>query len=91
MSAIISILMYVSQAVTGSASPTRATSICLEQPTVHNSIMVKVEIRICAAKRDNVLYKWITLKELAFLQALEKDNWAFKGASPQLKITIISK
>ena len=53
--------------------------------------MVKVEIRICAVDRDNVLYKWITLKELAFLQALEKDNWAFKGASPQLKITIISK
>lgn len=53
--------------------------------------MVKVEIRVCAIERDNILYKWVTEQQLAFLQALEKDNWAFKGAPPQLQITIISK
>lgn len=68
-----------------------ATSVFSEQPASHTDIMVKVEIRVCAAERDNVLYKWVSPKELAFLQALEKDDWAFSDASPQLKITIISK
>ena len=53
--------------------------------------MVKVEIRLCAAERDNILFRWVSPKELAFLQALEKGDWAFKGASPQLQITIIGK
>lgn len=74
-----------------SVSPTTATSAFSEQPTRRTDIMVKVEIRLCAAERDNILFRWVSPKELAFLQALEKGDWAFKGASPQLQITIIGK
>ena len=53
--------------------------------------MVKIEIRIQGVVRDNIVCKWVTKEQLAFLRTLENDNWAFKGERPNLKITIISK
>lgn len=53
--------------------------------------MVKIEIRIQGVVRDNIVCKWVTKEQLAFLRTLEDDNWAFKGERPNLKITIISK
>lgn len=50
--------------------------------------MVKIEIRIQGAVRDNTLCKWVTEEQLSFLRTLEDDNWAFKGERPNLKITI---
>lgn len=50
--------------------------------------MVKVEIRICTEERDNIMFKWVNEKELAFLRSLESGQWAL--ASPKLKITVIS-
>lgn len=52
--------------------------------------MVKIEIRIQGAVRDNIVCKWVTEEQLSFLRTLEDDNWAFKGERPNLKITIIS-
>ena len=51
--------------------------------------MVKIEIRIQCAARDNIVLKWVTEEQLSFLRTLEDDNWAFKGERPNLKITII--
>lgn len=51
--------------------------------------MVKIEIRIQGAVRDNIVCKWVTEEQLSFLRTLEDDNWAFKGERPNLKITII--
>ena len=51
--------------------------------------MVKIEIRIQGAVRDNIVFKWVTEEQLSFLRTLEDDNWAFKGERPSLKITII--
>ena len=51
--------------------------------------MVKIEIRIQGAVRDNMVLKWVTEEQLSFLRILEDDNWAFKGERPNLKITII--
>jgi hypothetical protein len=54
--------------------------------------MVKIEIRIQGVARDNIVCKWVTEEQLAFLRTLEDDNWAFKGEErPNLKITMISK
>ena len=52
--------------------------------------MVKVEIRMQGAVRDNILCKLVTEEQLSFLRTLEDDNWAFKVERPNLKITIIS-
>ena len=51
--------------------------------------MVKIEIRIQSAVRDNIVCKLVTDEQLSFLRTLEDDNWAFKGERPNLKITII--
>ena len=51
--------------------------------------MVKIEIRIQGAVRDNMVFKWVTEEQLSFLRTLEDDNWAFKRERPNLKITII--
>ena len=51
--------------------------------------MVKIEIRIQCAARDNIVLKWVTEEQLSFLRTLEDDNWAFKRERPNLKITII--
>ena len=51
--------------------------------------MVKIEIRIQCAVRDNIVCKLVTEEQLSFLRTLEDDNWAFKGERPNLKITII--
>ena len=51
--------------------------------------MVKIEIRIQGAVRDNMVLKWVTEEQLSFLRTLEDDNWAFKRERPNLKITII--
>lgn len=51
--------------------------------------MVKIEIRIQGAVRDNIVCKWVTEEQLSFFRTLEDDNWAFKGERPNLKITII--
>ena len=51
--------------------------------------MVKIEIRIQGAVRDNIVLKWVTEEQLSFLRTLEDDNWSFKGERPNLKITII--
>ena len=51
--------------------------------------MVKIEIRIQGAVRDNIVFKWVTEEQLSFLRTLEDDNWAFKRERPNLKITII--
>lgn len=51
--------------------------------------MVKIEIRIQGAVRDNLVCKWVTEEHLSFLRTLEDDNWAFKRERPNLKITII--
>ena len=51
--------------------------------------MVKIEIRIQGAVRDNIVCKLVTEEQLSFLRTLEDDNWAFKGERPTLKITII--
>lgn len=51
--------------------------------------MVKIEIRIQGAVRDNIVCKLVTEEQLSFLRTLEDDNWAFKGERPNLKITII--
>ena len=51
--------------------------------------MVKIEIRIQCAVRDNIVCKWVTEEQLSFLRTLEDDNWAFKGERTNLKITII--
>lgn len=51
--------------------------------------MVKIEIRIQGAVRDNIVCKWVTEEQLSFLRTLEDDNWSFKGECPNLKITII--
>ena len=51
--------------------------------------MVKIEIRIQGAVRDNIVLKWVTEEQLSFLRTLEDDNWAFKRERPNLKITII--
>ena len=51
--------------------------------------MVKIEIRIQCAARDNIVLKLVTEEQLSFLRTLEDDNWAFKGERPNLKITII--
>ena len=51
--------------------------------------MVKIEIRIQGAVRDNMVCKLVTEEQLSFLRTLEDDNWAFKRERPNLKITII--
>ena len=51
--------------------------------------MVKIEIRIQCAARDNIVLKWVTEEQLSFLRTLEEDNWSFKGERPNIKITII--
>ena len=51
--------------------------------------MVKIEIRIQGAVRDNIVLKLVTEEQLSFLRTLEDDNWVFKGERPYLKITII--
>ena len=51
--------------------------------------MVKIEIRIQGAVRDNMVCKCVTEEQLSFLRTLEDDNWAFKRELPNLKITII--
>ena len=51
--------------------------------------MVKIEIRIQGAVRDNIVCKCVTEEQLSFLRTLEDDKWAFKGERPNLKITII--
>ena len=51
--------------------------------------MVKSEIRIQGAVRDNIVCKCVTEEQLSFLRKLEDDNWAFKEERPNLKITII--
>ena len=51
--------------------------------------MVKIEIRIQCAARDNIVLKWVTEEQLSYLRTLEDDNWAFKRERPNLKITII--
>ena len=51
--------------------------------------MVKIEIRIQGAVRDNIACKLVTEEQLSFLRTLEDDNWAFKRERPNLKITII--
>ena len=51
--------------------------------------MVKIEIRIQGAVRDNMVLKWVTEEQLSFLRTLEDDKWAFKRERPNLKITII--
>ena len=51
--------------------------------------MVKIEIRIQCAARDNIVLKWVPEEQLSFLRTLEDDNWSFKGERPNLKITII--
>ena len=51
--------------------------------------MVKIEIRIQGAVRDNIVFKWVTEEQLSFLRTLEDDNCAFKGERTNLKITII--
>ena len=51
--------------------------------------MVKIEIRIQGAVRDNMVLKWVTEEQLSFLRTLEDDNWSFKGELPNIKITII--
>lgn len=51
--------------------------------------MVKIEIRIQGAVRDNIVFKWVTEEQLSFLRTLEDDNWAFKRERPNIKITII--
>ena len=51
--------------------------------------MVKIEIRIQGAVRDNMVLKWVTEEQLSFLRTLEYDNWAFKRERPNIKITII--
>ena len=51
--------------------------------------MVKIEIRIQGAARDNIVLKWVTGEQLSFLRTLEDDNWSFKGERPNIKITII--
>ena len=51
--------------------------------------MVKIEIRIQCAARDNIVLKWVTEEQLSFLRTLEDDNWAFKRERPNIKITII--
>ena len=40
--------------------------------------MVKIEIRIQGAVRDNIVCKWVTEKQLSFLRTLEDDKWALK-------------
>ena len=51
--------------------------------------MVRIEIRIQGAVRDNIVCKLVTEEQLSFLRTLEYDNWVFKGERPNLKITII--
>ena len=51
--------------------------------------MVKIEIRIQGAVRDNIVCKWVTEEQLSFLRTLEDDNLSFKGERPNIKITII--
>ena len=51
--------------------------------------MVKIEIRIQGAVRDNIVCKLVTEEQLSFLRTLEDDNWAFKRERPNIKITII--
>ena len=51
--------------------------------------MVKIEIRIQGAVRDNIVLKCVTEEQLSFLRTLEYDNWAFKRERPNIKITII--
>ena len=51
--------------------------------------MVKIEIRIQGAVRDNIVCKLVTEEQLSLLRTLEDDNWAFKRERPNLKITII--
>ena len=51
--------------------------------------MVKIEIRIQGAVRDNMVLKWITEEQLSCFSTLEDDNWSFKGERPNIKITII--
>ena len=51
--------------------------------------MVKIEIRIQGAARDNIVLKWVTEEQLSFLRTFEDDNWSFKGERPNIKITII--
>ncbi len=40
--------------------------------------MVKIEIKIQGVVRDNIVCKWVTKEQLAFLRTLEDDNWALK-------------
>ena len=51
--------------------------------------MVKIEIRVQGAARDNIVLKWVTEEKLSFLRTLEDDNWSFKGERTNIKITII--
>ena len=51
--------------------------------------MVKIEIRIQGAVRDNIVCKLVTEEQLSFLRTVEDENVAFKVERPKLKITRI--
>ena len=36
--------------------------------------MVKIEVRIQGAVRDNIVCKWVTEEQLSYLHTLEDDN-----------------